>query len=87
MTDVDLRDAVLTPHARVQLARRGLNEEEVRRVLRTPDEVLPVREGRIVAQALVGRMLIRVFVDVDRVPPEVVTAYRTSKVDKYRRRP
>ena len=28
--------------------------------------------------------LIRVFVDVDRTPPEIVTAYRTSKIRKYR---
>jgi hypothetical protein len=27
--------------------------------------------------------LVRVFVDVDREPPEVVTAYRTSKLAKY----
>jgi hypothetical protein len=27
--------------------------------------------------------LVRVFVDVDRDPPEVVTAYRTSKLPKY----
>jgi hypothetical protein len=26
---------------------------------------------------------VRVFVDVDRAPPEVVTAYRTSKLAKY----
>jgi hypothetical protein len=30
--------------------------------------------------------LMRVFVDVDRKPAEVVTAYRTSKIEKYRRR-
>jgi len=24
-----------------------------------------------------------VFVDIDRQPPEVVTAYRTSKIEKY----
>ena len=30
-----------------------------------------------------GPYLLRVFVDLDRDPPEVVTAYRTSKVDKY----
>jgi len=29
--------------------------------------------------------LVRVFVDVDRSPAEVVTAYRRSKIDKYRR--
>jgi len=27
--------------------------------------------------------LLRVFVDIDREPPEVVTVYRTSKVRKY----
>lgn len=27
--------------------------------------------------------LLRVFVDIDRQPAEVVTAYRTSKVEKY----
>ena len=27
--------------------------------------------------------LVRVFVDVDRDPAEVVTAYRTSKISKY----
>lgn len=33
---------------------------------------------------LKGRIyLVRVFVDIDRVPPEVVTAYRTSKIEKY----
>ncbi len=27
--------------------------------------------------------LFRVFVDVDRQPPDVVTVYRTSKIEKY----
>jgi hypothetical protein len=30
--------------------------------------------------------LVRVFVDVDRRPAEVVTVYRTSKMEKYWRR-
>lgn len=46
-----------------------------------------MREGRVVAQARMGPYLMRVFVDVDRSPPEVVTAYRTSKIEKYRSRP
>ena len=53
----------------------------------SPEQVIPVREGRVVAQGLVGGYLLRVFVDVDRQPPEVVTAYRTSKIEKYRSRP
>lgn len=86
-----LAAAVLTDHAREQLARRGLDEREVRQVLAAPDDVEPVRPGRVVAQKVlhVGApprdYLMRVFVDVDRTPPEVVTAYRTSKLAKYRR--
>jgi hypothetical protein len=30
-----------------------------------------------------GIALVRVFVDVDRKPAEVVTAYRTSRIAKY----
>jgi hypothetical protein len=32
------------------------------------------------------RYLVRVFVDIDRDPAEVVTAYRTSRMDKYSRK-
>jgi len=76
-----------TEHARVQMAKRQLAESEVRQVLASPEEVLPVREGRVVAQSLVAGYLVRVFVDVDRAPMEVVTAYRTSRIDRYRSRP
>ena len=32
---------------------------------------------------LTGTCVLRVFVDVDRSPPEAVTVYQTSKVEKY----
>ncbi len=84
---MDLSRAILTEHAAAQMARRQLAEADVRRVLRAPEEVLPVRPGRVVAQGLIGGYLVRVFVDVDRAPSEVVTAYRTSRTEKYRSRP
>ena len=49
-----------------------------------------MRPGRIVVQGMISvgerplDYLLRVFLDVDRSPPEVVTAYRTSKIEKYR---
>ena len=79
----DLREAVLTDHARGQMRRRHLSEASVRAVLSGPAQILPVRAGRVVAQAIARGFLIRVFVDVDRQPPEVVTAYRTRKIEKY----
>ena len=95
MTDAshagDLCSAVLTEHASKQMARRQVGQAQVRDVLRAPERVLDVRAGRIVVQGVQsfgGReYLLRVFLDVDRRPPEVVTVYRTSKIDKYRRRP
>ncbi len=61
-----------------------LEQTLVRAVLNNPGDILPVRAGRVVAQSLVDGYLVRVFVDVDRQPPEVVTAYRTSKIGRYR---
>jgi Domain of unknown function (DUF4258) len=87
----DLSVAVFTDHARRQMQRRGLAESDVHRVLQAPDSIEPVRAGRIVAQKLLPLgeptrdYLVRVFVDVDRTPAEIVTAYRTSRIGKYRR--
>ena len=81
---MDLSGATVTAHAATQIARRQIASDDVRRVLAAPDEVLPVRPGRVVAQSLVNRYLLRVFVDVDRTPAQVVTVYRTSKIAKYR---
>jgi hypothetical protein len=82
-------DYVLTGHAIAEMARRGLDERVIREVLARPEQRLPVRPGREVLQSRreMGGVtyLIRVFVDVDRLPAEVVTAYRTSKIEKYRR--
>jgi len=80
---------VLTPHALEEIGRRRLDETLIRRVLAAPEERMTVRQGRDVLQARVemeGRpCLVRVLVDVDRSPAEIVTAYRTSKIGKYRR--
>lgn len=67
-----------------------LDEAVVQQVLANPEQRILVRPGREVAQSRLDtagrRYLLRVFVDTDRSPAEVVTAYRTSKVDKYWRR-
>jgi len=84
---MDLREAIITPHAAEQMARRQVSEADVRAVLNAPDEVQPVRAGRVAVHGMMGAYLLRVFVDLDRDPVEVVTVYRTSKINKYRSRP
>ncbi|HLG51288.1 MAG TPA: DUF4258 domain-containing protein [Chloroflexota bacterium] len=80
---------VITDHARIEMQRRGITEAEVAAVLAAPEQCEAVRPQRLVFQSRVEQgdpprtYLIRVFVDVDRTPPEVVTVYRTSKIEKY----
>ena len=79
----------LTDHARFEMERRGISEAEIAQVLSAPEQSDLVRPGRVVYQSRMefeelGKIyLLRVFVDIDRQPAEVVTAYRTSKVEKY----
>jgi Domain of unknown function (DUF4258) len=77
----------ISGHAVGEMQRRGLDEGIVRQVLSAPEWRETVRPGRDLLQSrmeLDGEMfLVRVFVDLDREPAVVVTAYRTSKLQKY----
>ncbi len=79
----------LTDHAQFEMERRQITKAEVAQVLSVPEQTEMVRPGRAVYQSRVKfgespqNYLLRVFVDIDRRPAEVVTAYRTSKVKKY----
>lgn len=78
-----------TSHAIFEMKRRYLSEELIRRVIEHPEQHWEIRKGRFVYQTRVKMdipekdYLVRVFLDTDREPPEVVTAYRTSKIEKY----
>jgi len=78
---------VFTDHALMEMARREITQEDVKAVLAKPEQTEMVRDGRSVYQSRLGAQskmyLIRVFVDIDRIPPYVVTVYRTSKIEKY----
>ena len=80
---MDLRDAIITEHAAWRMSSREIAEEDVNRVLAAPERLFEECPGRVVAQGMIGAYLLRVFVDVDRTPPEVVTVYRTTKLRKY----
>ena len=87
-----LESFVFKAHARYEMQVRGIMVDEVERVLSSPEQVLEVRPGRRVYQSRLEAnepnktYLVRVFVDVDRDPAQVVTVYRTTKVAKYWRR-
>jgi Domain of unknown function (DUF4258) len=78
---------LVTSHAAFEMLRRRIEEGVVRQVLAAPEQRHAVRPGRDVLQsriAFAGKSyLLRVFVDIDRDPAEVVTVYRTSRIAKY----
>jgi hypothetical protein len=82
-------EVIFTPHASFEIKRRSLTEEIVLHVIEHPEQYWEVRKGRSIYQAHVKMeipekdYLIRVFIDTDREPVEVVTAYRTTKIEKY----
>jgi len=82
----------LTDHARFEMKRRGITENQISQVLASPGQAELVQPGRVVCQSKVRlegfskEHLIRVFVDVNHRPPAVVTAYRTTKICKYWRK-
>jgi hypothetical protein len=78
---------VITPHAAFEMRRRHITAAIVRRVVASPEQRHGVRPGRDVLQSTVDfdgkTYLVRIFVDVDRTPAEVVTVYRTRRIAKY----
>ena len=80
---------VFTDHALTEMARREISQGQVRNVLTKPEQMEWIRGGRAVYQSKYNTgeppktYLLRVFVDIDRKPPHVVTVYRTSKIEKY----
>ena len=71
-------DYTITDHADFEIGRRGLKRETIDRVLKNPEQRFDVRLGRVVLQSRIQEsgeeFLIRVFVDADRRPAEIVTA-------------
>jgi len=84
-----MKKIIFSDHALFQMRRRGISEMDVNRIIESPEQTPEVRPGRAVFQAriMVGEpartFLVRVFVDVGKENLEVVTVYRTSKIDKY----
>ena len=84
-----IADFVISGHARFEMERRSIPDEVVQQILASPEQRFQVREGRVVldSRLIMGTpakmYLVRVVVDVDRRPAEVVTVYRTTKLDKY----
>ncbi len=69
---------VISGHARLEMQRRDVTDGLVQHVVAAPEQRFPVRDGRVVLQSRVtmGRppkmYLVRVVIDIDRRPAEVL---------------
>jgi Domain of unknown function (DUF4258) len=80
-------DFIITLHAAFEMQRRGVTSEMVNSVLAKPEIGSAHRSNRFTVENCEGparkSLLGTVFVEVDRVPAEIVTVYRTSKIEEY----
>jgi len=84
-----MKRVVFTGHALLQMQRRAIPKDIVKKIIETPGQTEEIRPGRLVFQSQImmgdppANFVIRVFVDVTGESLEVVTVYRTRKVQKY----
>ena len=84
-----LRKFLIKDHARSQMKRRQISEDQVRQVLTAPQQIIEKEDSCYIYQSRLHSLesgkerLFRVVVDTRPEPVEVVTVYRTSKIAKY----
>jgi hypothetical protein len=79
----------LSDHARLEMSRRQISVDQIRRALAAPETVteagagLQFFQGRIEQGDPPKPYILRVLVRVNETLPVVVTVYRSSKIKKY----
>ena len=76
----------VTDHARLEIARRGISEEILARVITQPEQIVDSHSGRKAYQSRIeigGKLYVVRAIVEETDPMMVITAYRTSKIEKY----
>ena len=82
-------DVIIKDHARFEIQRRGIEEKDIVAVINQPQQVIPSKKGRIILQSKYfdkterKEMLLRVIGKESSEGFIVITAYKTSKIEKY----
>jgi len=79
--------AIFSNHALLQMERRSIDKELVIEIINAPDEITKQDTEVWVFAKVVNEgpkaYLYRVFMNVTKQPNLIITAYKTSKFDKY----
>lgn len=77
----------ISKHANDQILLRGIERELVFEVLKNPDNIIEKESCKYIFQKIITeggkKYLYRIFVNVCKEPLLVITAYKTSKIEKY----
>ncbi|WP_069133532.1 DUF4258 domain-containing protein [Rhodohalobacter halophilus] len=78
---------ILSSHAADRIRSRKITVDQVRLVIENPDRILSEDSCKHIYQKKImadqSLFLYRVFMNVCKKPKLVITAYRTSKIEKY----
>ncbi len=72
-----------TKHALHRIKKRKISKDEILDTINNPDLLKKDLYGNSVAQKIIERRLLRVFYFSDGDAKIVITAYKTSKTEKY----
>jgi len=74
-------------HAEERMRSRGITDSMVRNAIKNPDAIVVEAECKRIYHKILfdgqSKMLLRVFINPCKEPPMLITAYKTSKIDKY----
>jgi len=78
---------VFSKHALNRIKDRGITEEKVSAIINDPDTILKESDCKHIYQKVMEeenkKYLFRVFINICEHPDLIITAYKTSKIDKY----
>ncbi len=72
-----------TKHALERMRIRGITKEEVIDAITNPEKEITDSYGNLIAHKVIKKYLLRVFYYIEEDSKIVITAYKTSKIDKY----
>jgi len=78
-----MKGLIFLKHALDRMEMRGLTEELIIDILNKPDSICLNNESRKIAQRFIDGKLIRIVYEEEPEKIIVVTAYKTSKINKY----
>ncbi|MEZ5039173.1 MAG: DUF4258 domain-containing protein [Saprospiraceae bacterium] len=79
----------ISKHAKEQMEEREITEDMVKDIIKNPDQEFPQGDEKHIYQSIKEfktdkkSYLVRVFVNIVKIPWLVITVYKTSRIKKY----